>query len=127
MIPCTPGSFGGVTNLSCYALLTCTKVEHYLSKLNAYTLHKHQRRQRCRTFSKGIDDLYQVNLVHLSDISCYNDLYHYLLTCIVMFSKEAFVELLLTKSIPHVTKALQRILANGGSCRMLQMDKAWNY
>ena len=42
-----------------------------------------------KTYSKGIGDLYQADLVDLSNISRYNDSFRYLLTVIDVFSKMA--------------------------------------
>ena len=41
------------------------------------------------TFTTGIDDLWQADLVNLSSISKYNDGYKFLLTVIDVFSKYA--------------------------------------
>ena len=97
----------------------------YLSKQDAYTLHKRRRKRfpRRKTYSKGIGDLYQVDLVDLSNISRQNDSCRYLLTCIDVFSKRAWAIPLLTKSSRHVTEAFEKILATGDKCRMLQSDK----
>ena len=82
--PSAPGSFGGARNLKRYADKKRRKTEQYLSQLDAYTLHKQQRKRfpRRKTLSKRIDDLYQADLVDLSNLSRYNDSHRYLLTCI---------------------------------------------
>ena len=51
---------------------------------DAYTLHKPRRIRfpRRKTYSKGIADLYQIDLADMSNISSYNDGVRYLLTCI---------------------------------------------
>ena len=122
--PSAPGSFGGAHNLKRYADKTRRKTEHYLSQQDAYTLHKQHRKRfpRRKTLSKGIGDLCQADLVDLSNLSRYNDSHRYLLTCIDVFSKKAWVIPLLTKSSKHVTEAFEKILASA-RCRMLQTDK----
>ena len=48
-----------------------------LPKMDAYTLHKAARVRfpRKKTYSKGINDLLQIDLVDLSNISSHNDGY----------------------------------------------------
>ena len=116
-------------NLSRYANESLYKTSRYLSKQDAYTLHRQRRKRfpRRKTLSKGIGDLYQVDLVDLSNISRYNDSYRYLLTCIDVFSKKAWAIPLLTKSGRHVTEAFEQILVDGGDCRLLQSDKGTEF
>ena len=59
----------------------------------------------------------------MTNISRYNDSYRYLLTCIDVFSKKAWVVPLVSKSARHVTEAFEKILASGDKCNMLQTDK----
>jgi len=85
--PKAPGSFGGIQNVRRYG----GKVKD-LSRNDAYTLHKPTRIRfpRGRTFFQGIADLFQINLVVLSNLSTYNDGYRYLLNCLDVFTKRAF-------------------------------------
>ena len=113
-----------------YAGESHRKASQFLAQLDAYTLHKQQRKRfpRRKTYSKGIGDLWQADLVDLSNISRYNDSHRYLLTCIDVFTKKAWVEPLLTKSSRHVTDAFERILqADAAGCRMLQTDKGTEF
>jgi len=123
--PRLPGSFDAVQNLRRYTGESRAKTLQYLASQDAYTLHKQRRRRfpRRKTYSKGIGDLYQIDLADVSNISRYNDSYRYLLTCIDVFSKKAWAIPLLDKSGRHVTEAFEKILANGGKCNMLQSDK----
>ena len=107
-------------NLKRYTDESCNKINQYLSDQDAYTLHKQRRIHfpRRRTYSKGIADLYQVDLVYLSNIARYNDSYRYLLTVIDIFTKMAWVEPLRSKSARHVTEAFEKILAYGAECNM---------
>ena len=127
--PSAPGSFSAVENLKRYGDESYGKVKRYLSNQDAYTLHKQRRIHfpRRKTYSKGIGDLYQADLVDLSNISRYNDSYRYLLTCIDVFSKKAWVIPLLSKSARHVTEAFEKILTSGDKCHMLQTDKGTEF
>ena len=60
------------------------ETKKFLSGRDAYTLHKPRRIRfpRHRTYSKGIADLYQIDLADVSNLSPFNDGCRYLLTCI---------------------------------------------
>ena len=66
-------------------------VVDYLAGQDAYTLQRSSRRgfPRRRTYSKGIADLFQIDLADLSNLSPYNDGYRYMLNCIDVFTKRA--------------------------------------
>jgi len=121
-----PGSFGALQNLKRYGGEYYVDTVRYLSKQDAYTRHKQRRIifPRRKTYSKGIGDLYQADLVEMANISRYNDATRYLLTCIDVFSKKAWVVPLLSKTGCHVIEAFEKILDSGGDCRMLQKDKS---
>jgi len=78
----SPGSFGGIRNLKRYSGRSEREVKTFLSGRDAYTLHKPRRISfpRRKTYSKGIADLYQIDLADLSNIFSYNDGARYLLT-----------------------------------------------
>jgi len=100
-------------------------VKRYLLAQDAYTLHKQRRIRfpRRKTYSKGIADLYQADLVDMTNISRYNDSYRFLLTIIDCFSKVAWVVPLPTKSADRVTDAFEKVLASAPKCTMLQTDR----
>ena len=100
----------------------------FLSSQDAYTLHKPTRVhfRRRRTYAKGINDLFQADLVDLSNQSRYNDGFRYLLTCIDVFSKYAWCIPLKTKGGQEVTSAFERILEDRRPV-MLQTDKGTEY
>ena len=104
------GSFIAVENLKRYTGESYNRVQRYLSTEDAYTLHKQRRIRfpRRKTYSKGTGDLYQADLVDMTNISRYNDSYRYLLTCIDVFSNEAWVVPLVSKSARHVTDAFEK-------------------
>jgi len=83
----SPRSFGGVDKICRYANKRRKDVVDYLKSQDAYTLHKPiPKKFICRrTYSKGIGDLYQIDLADLSNLSSYNDGYRYLLNCIDVF------------------------------------------
>jgi len=58
---------------------------------DAYTMYKPRRIRfpRHRKFSKGIADLYQIDLADVSNFFQFNGGMRYLLTCVDVFSKRA--------------------------------------
>jgi hypothetical protein len=90
--PKQPGSFTSAVNLRRYAGKTEKDAQSFLSSQDAYTLHRPTRInfRRRKTYAKCINDLFQADLVDLSNQSRYNDGFRYLLTCIDVFSKYAF-------------------------------------
>jgi transposase InsO family protein len=122
--PREAGSFGGVQALARRSGKRQYTVRKFLQEQDTYTLHKPVRRRfpRRRTYAKGIDDLFQADLVDVSNISQHNDGYRYILTCIDVFSKMAWAIPLKSKSANEVTSAFEKILADR-RCNMLQTDK----
>jgi len=90
---CSPESFSSIDKLRRYAGKRRKDVVDYLKSQDAYTLHKLIRRRfiRRRTYSKGIGDLYQIDLTDLTNLSSYNDGYRYLLNCIDVFFEKSMV------------------------------------
>ena len=66
-----PSSFGGVSGLARSTETKTKDVKEWLSGQDTYTLHKPvlSKFRRRRVFSKGIDDLWQADLVDLSSLS----------------------------------------------------------
>lgn len=106
--PSKSGSFGGVRPLTRHSSGDAKK---WLTSQDAYTLHKPVRRKfpRRKTFSKGIDDLYQADLADMQSLSRYNDGYRFILTCIDVFSKRAFAIPLKDKRGPSIADAFEKI------------------
>ena len=95
--PRQPGSFGGLAIAERYLK---GNIKDFVISQDTYTLHKpirHSFRRR-QIFSKGIDDLWQVDLVDMQSLVLHNDGVNYLLTCIDTFSKYVWVRSLKKKS-----------------------------
>ena len=107
--PRQPGSFGGLSAAERY--LTGDE-ESWLIRQAAYTLHKclRHRFRRRRTFTNGIHDLWQIDLVDMQSLSNHNDGIQFLLTCIDTFSKYACVRPLKNKSGQSVTETFKSVL-----------------
>ena len=79
---------------------------------DAYTLHRpiRHRFRRRQIFTKGIDDMWQADLVNMQSLSLHNDGVKYLLTFIDTFSKYAWVRSLKNKSGLCVKEAFESML-----------------
>ena len=77
-----------------------------MSQQDVYTFQKPARRRykRSLVIVFGIDEQFQADLVDLQNLSRYNKGYKYLLTCIDIFSKYAFVLPLKTKQGQELVK-----------------------
>ena len=124
--PKHPASFGGVDNFYKHLdkKFTRNQIRDWMLKQDAYTLHKPVRKnfKRRITFTTGIDDLWQADLVDLSSISKYNDGYKFLLTVIDVFSKVAWVIPLKNKSGQALTEAFSNLFQQRKPAH-LQTDK----
>lgn len=82
-------------------------------------LHKPARKnfKRRRVIIKGLNDLFQADLVDMSAYADVNDGYHFLLTVIDTFSKFAFAIPCLDKSGSVVTKAMEKVIKTKDNSR----------
>ena len=100
--PKHPGSFGSVQTFKRHldGKYKTKDIRTWLQDKDAQTLHKPVRLnfRRRKTFTIGIDNLWQADLADLSKLSKYNDNNKFLLTCIDVFSKHAWVVPLKTKT-----------------------------
>ena len=120
--PKEAGSYGGVTRLlkatqekfqnfpsKKKRVVNRKEVEKWLEGEEAYTLHKPVRRKfpRNRVYVMYKDQQFEADLVNISHLSKYNDGYRYLLTCIDVLSKYAWIVPLKNKSGEDVAIAFQ--------------------
>ena len=86
-----------------------TKIKEWLMKQDAYTLHKPIRRhfKRNRVIVGGIDQQWQIDLADMQSMQKFNDGCRYLLVCIDMFSKYAWVVPLKSKMCPLLVEAFK--------------------
>ena len=123
-----PGSFGSGHNLQRYSGRSEREVKKFLDGQDAYTLHKTKRFRfpRRKTYSKGINNLFQIDLVDLSNLSSFNDGMRYLLTCIEVFTKRVWAIPVRRKSARDVTEVFRKILTEQ-TCNMVQSDKGTEF
>ena len=112
-----------------YPSLTFHQVKTWLQSKDTYTLHKPVRYNfpRNRVIVTGIDDQWQADLVDISSLARFNKGYKFLLTCIDVFSKFAWVVPLKNKTGESLVKGFQSILDLGRSPEKLQTDKGTEF
>ena len=117
------GSLGGIGSLESASKRSARK---WLFTQDTYSLHKPTRRRfpRRRVIVSGIDDQWQADLVDLSSLKKENKNCKYLLTCIDVFSKFAWIEPLKDKNGRFLKDAFARILKKAQRTpRALHTDK----
>ena len=127
--PINPSSFSGQHNLlrATRGHITKKNVVNWLESQDAYTLHRSVIRKfpRRKYTIYDPDVCWEADLIDLRSIKHYNNNISYLLTVIDVFSKYAFVEPLVNKSVTTVANAFEHILKNNPQRRpyQLQTDK----
>ena len=132
--PSQPASFGGLDAVYRAVKekgknkISRKQVRDWLSQQDVYTLHKPARRRykRSRVIVPGINAQFQADLVDLQNLSRYNKGYKYLLTCVDIFSKYAFVLPLKTKQGQELVEAFQKILSTP-NCKQIKEQSFWNH
>jgi len=130
-----PGSLSGLENF--YRVLKSKKIKikrpelkNWLSTQNVYTRHKPIVKQfpRNQVITRGIDDLWQIDLADLQKISKFNDNNRYLVTCIDVFSKFAWVVPIKNKKSDTVLEAFKFIVnSSGRKPNFLQLDQGTEF
>ena len=125
-----PGSFGGIQRLKDasqrkFRKLKTKQVVNWLSSQDAYTLHKPVRHNfhRSKVVVGGIDIQWQADLVDVSSLASKNQGIKYMLTCIDVFSKYAWVKPLTSKTGKSLVNAFTHILSFGRKPTVLQTDQ----
>ena len=133
--PKRSGGFGGVDRLYKDVKkegkfnIGRTKIKEWLMKQDAYTLHKPIRRhfKRNRVIVGDIDQQWEMDLADMQSIQKFNDGYRYLLACIDVFSKYAWVVPLKNKKGPSLVGAFKIILASGRKPEKIITDQGTEF
>lgn len=129
--PASSGGFGGIDRLLEEAKrrglqVTRKRVEDFLADQEAYARHKPVRRNfvRNHTYVRGIDDQWQADLAEVQHLAKDNGGIRYLLTCIDVFSKHAWVVAVRSKSGEDMVEAFHKLFeASNRQPQRLQTDK----
>jgi hypothetical protein len=98
-------------------------------KEDAYTLHKPMRRhfKRNRVIVGGIDQQWQMDLADMQSMQKFNDGYRYLLVCVDVFSKYAWLVPLKNKTGPTLVEAFKVILSSGRKPEKIMTDQGTEF
>ena len=123
-----PASYGGLSKFKPKGY-TKKEVREWLQSQDTYTLHKPTRRRfpRRQVVVYGIDHQWQADLVDLAKLSSYNKGFKYLLTCIDVLSRYAWVVPLKDKTGKTLKDAFQFIFKSGRRPIRLQTDKGTEF
>ena len=133
--PKRSGGFGGVDRLyddvkkEGKFKVSRKQIKEWLMEQDAYTLHKpiQRRFRRNRVLVGGIDELWQMDLADMQSMQKFNDGYRYLLVCIDVFSKYAWVIPLKNKTGPSLVEAFKVILASGRKPEKIMTDQGTEF
>ena len=105
------------------------EIKQWLMRQDTYTLHKPMRRhfRRNRVIVGGIDQQWQMDLADMQSMQKFNDGYRYLLVCIDVFSKYAWVIPLKNKTGPSLVEAFKRILVSGRKPEKVMTDQGTEF
>ena len=105
------------------------EIKKWLMKQDTYTLHKPMRRnfKRNRVIVGGIDQQWQMDLADMQSMQKFNDGYRYLLVCIDVFSKYAWVVPLKNKTGPSLVEAFKVILSSGRKPEKIMTDQGTEF
>jgi hypothetical protein len=129
-----PGSLSGLQSFyralkSRGIKISRSRVKDWLMAEETYTLHKPARKKfiRNKVIAQGIDDLWQMDLVDMSKFSKFNEGFKFLLTCIDVFSKYAWVIPLQNKQADTVLNGFKEIMLDKRSPIKIQTDKGTEF
>jgi transposase InsO family protein len=130
--PGDPASYGGIERLYDRARdvnipADRNRVRKFLSEQVAYELHKPSRHRfaRNQTLVSNKDDQWQADLADMRDVSKDNDHHNFMLTCIDVLSRYAWVVPVRSKASKHVRAAMQQLFLMAAPRRpkRVQTDK----
>ncbi len=133
--PKRTGGFGGVERLyndvkkDGKSDISRAQIRKWLMGQDTYTLHKQARRRfkRNRVIVGGIDELWQMDLADMQPLAKENNGYRYLLVCIDVFSKFAWIVPLKTKTGPALVEAFKVILKSERKPQKIQTDQGTEF
>jgi transposase InsO family protein len=100
------------------------EVDNYLHSIDAYTLNAQVKRKfpRIKILSRGVYHQFQADLVDMQQFANENDGIKYLLTCIDVTSRYAWVVPMKNKTAKSTVSAFKTIIDEGNVPELLQTD-----
>ena len=121
------GGFGGIRPLAKTSKVRTEQAKVWLTSQDVYTLHKPVRYKfpRRKTIVGGPNQQWQADLIDVTRLSRHNQGIKFLLTCIDVFSKKAWVEPLKDKTATSLVDAFESI--QHSLPKKLQTDKGTEF
>ena len=114
--PTSKSAFAGVTKLlhhirSTGRQITRKQLNEWLSKQDVYTSHHPiiRRFSRKRVITRGIDDVWDADLLDMANLSEFNDGINYIAIFIDIFSRYVYAEPMKNKSSKETLRALKQV------------------
>ena len=115
--PLHPTAFGGINTVHRYydGEISRKQIEKILKKSYSYSKHKETKKPTTNPyFVYSKHQQFQIDLIEVISLSKYNRGVKYLLTCIDVFTKKAFVRACMTKRSDEILNAFKSILDEAG-------------
>lgn len=127
--PNEPASFTSSDKLARATQKSKKAAQKWLTKQDTYTLHKpiKKRYPRRKVIVSSIDQQWQADLVDMTSLVKFNSGYKFLLTCIDVMSKHAWVVPLKDKTGASLKRAFSKIFKSGRIPRKLQTDRGTEF
>ena len=96
----------------------------------AYSLHgkKLHRIKRLKYIVNNRNEQWSIDLADLNELSGYNNQYRYILVCVDIYTRYAFVKLLKTKSAKNVSNKFEQIISEAGEApKKIQADEGTEF
>ena len=96
----------------------------------AYSLHhkKLHRIKRLKYIVNNRNEQWSIDLADLNELSGYNNQYRYILVCVDIYTRYAFVKLLKTKSAKNVSNKFEQIISEAGEVpKNIQADEGTEF
>ena len=110
--PKVPGSYAGASTFQKHhPQYKLDDLYHILGQYRSYTLHRNARRRfpRNKTYTGGIDSLWDIDLTDMQSHADVNDGYRYIFLAIDVFSKKAWGIPIRSKNGPTLAKAWETL------------------
>ena len=109
--------------------ISLNEIEEWLKAQDTYTLHKQSyiQQDRPKIVPIGRDYLWDSDLLHITNISDENDGVCYLLVCVDLFSRYAWVRGLKGRKQRDVIDAMSDIFSGGRKCERMRTDLGSEY
>jgi hypothetical protein len=104
-------------------------IKKWLQGSETYALHRDVKRKfsRNKIQMSGMDEMWDTDLADMVRVSSHNDSYRYLLVCIDVFSRYAWVQPLKTKKPADVIEAFKVIIDGGRKPKLCRSDRGTEY